>query len=53
MDECMNGGMDKWTDGKSDGSMQDEWIDGSMDGGWTERWMVGIMLVFMYVCVCT
>ena len=45
--------MEGWINGQTDGSMQDEWIDGSMDGGWTERWMVGIMLVFVYVCVCT
>ena len=23
MDECMNGGMDMWTDGQTDGLMQD------------------------------
>ena len=41
MDECMNVGMDKLTDGKNDGSMPDGWINGSMDGGWTDRGMVG------------
>ena len=47
MNECMNGGMDKWTDGQTDGSMQDGSIDGSMDGGWTERWMVGYKRFFL------